>query len=90
MKLPLQTKGCDRLASTAPIKSDITATQFLSPRFRTRRHLPIFIPPMGGIAGPRTCEECDLLFLACKAAGLPDATCVADDIECRITCTWDW
>lgn len=86
MRLPLQTKGYNRLASKAPIKSDITPTQLQNHSLRARRHLPIFLPPGEAIGvAPRPCVDCDLLFLACRAAGLPDLTCIAEERECRIT-----
>ena len=83
MKLPMQSKGSDRVLSTASISSNITAAQFQSYSLRTRRPLPIFRPP-GGAMGvpPRDCPDCYLLFLICRAIGTPDATCVADHIEC--------
>lgn len=37
-----------------------------------------------GFVAPRPCKDCALLFLACRAAGLPAAECVAELFECRI------
>lgn len=88
MRVPLQTEGFNRMPSTSPASNNIAATQFQNLSL-TRRAIPPFIPlPSGGVIGvtPRPCADCDLLFLACRAAGLPDATCLADDRECRITC----
>ena len=37
-----------------------------------------------GFVAPRPCKDCELLFLACRAADLPAAECVAELFECRI------
>lgn len=88
MIIPIQTPGINRVASRIRIRSAIAATQLRNHSLRARRHLPIFLPPGGAIGvAPRPCADCDLLFLACRAAGLPDITCIAELFECQVTCT---
>jgi hypothetical protein len=69
MRLPKQCAG----------KRVVVATEF------RHRIVTAQMARIGTAPSPRPCRDCILLFLACRAAGLPD--CASEYIECRVTCT---
>lgn len=69
MKIPNQSSGIMRTVCKVDVQSGINPAQFRVVNF----------------PAPRPCDDCDLLYLACRAADEPD--CAEEYLDCRTTCT---
>lgn len=88
MKLPTQAKGIYRINLNTQSINGITTSQFQMPILRIGNSSPIFRPPSGAVAlPPRSCQDCRLLYHACRAAGHSVDYCVDEAVlDCGATC----